>query len=269
MNVIFIGNPRTKSSSLLLSELEADNTIINPELSQVVFSNNKAFFCGENLANYDVMIMRSIKQREKLAILAMQMENNGKIVIDGAERVLKHGTTTKEYTSIDRSYGGIDTYILPRGILPRDYPVIVKPKAGKYCRGIYIANNEQEYLQGLTGDMIVQKYIPFEHEVRAMVLNISYPKVIYIASKKRPARRDVVMRARDVPGEIKHSVNKFIIENQYAINRKGLIGYDIGIHDGKHYIIEANYSPRFDRATRKLRINIANLIINEIRREVY
>jgi len=155
---------------------------------------------------------------------------------------------------------------------PIPYPVIVKPIDGKYCRGVKVCNDNNEYLHAFhenSGNVIVQKYIPFEHECRVLVVNAKEgvfpepdcnPEVVYIASKRNVARKGTKRKATFVPDRIRAAMVE-AIQSDYVKRRKGIIGYDIGYLDGKTYIIEANYSPRFDRATDKLNQDIADQVV--------
>ena len=88
---------------------------------------------------------------------------------------------------------------------------------------------------------------------------------MYMASKRNPARRKTKRKATFIPKRVEAAMRSaFETPNSYIMNRVGIIGYDIGYLDGKTYMVEANYSPRFDRATIKLGTNIADQVVKHI-----
>ena len=276
--LIYIGL-RTKTGKLLIKEFEnLGYIVIIPDLTTVSYfsTNGKVHIDSESgyISDVSVMMIRSTKNIdiEKLYLLASSLEKNGCLVIDGSERV-KRFVSSKSASSIERTgmSGGIPTFIpASKGdYMPLAYPVIVKPTNGKYCRGVTVCVTERSYLDSvkdMNDGIIVQKYIPFKYENRVLVLNVKgrAPKLIYIASKKNVARRGTKRKATFVPDSIRRSLEIFIMFH-YINKKDGLIGYDIGTDDsGNHFIIEANYSPRFDRATVKLNVNIAEIVVKAI-----
>lgn len=272
--LVYFGK-RTSTGSLLLKEFSRlGYEIVNPNLDDLLYytEGDKIAVVGDrDYTDTSLVLIRSMPDNtQKLLAFVMAMERNGAVVIDGSERVLR-SLSSKAISSLERSTNGIPT-CLPKdeSEVPYFYPVIVKPVIGKFCRGIYVCQNRNEYLEAYKankGKVIVQPYIDFEYENRVLVLNINEPEIIYVASKRNVARKRTKRKASYVP--IESSVKEFVLANKYVAQRKGLIGYDIGTDRyGKNWIIEANYSPRFDRATEKLNMNIAAIVAERIHSHV-
>lgn len=286
MKTLFLSG-MTKTGKLMFDALEeGGHTIIRRESCNNVsiLSNNGKFlirFDNIDVSDINVVIIRSMKAFDKklLRNLIMAMEANGTFVLDGSERVLR-AVGDKSSSSLERSTfpGGVPTFI-PSDYnerLPIEFPVIVKPVNGKYCRGVSVCYNREEYetaTQEVDDEILVQKYIPFKYENRVLALNLGGNiNFLYVASKRSVARRKTKRKMTFVPMRLRESLTSFLFRSEYVNSREGLIGYDVGsIKDGigyKHYIIEANYSPRFDRYTKKTGVNIASEIVKQINRHV-
>lgn len=261
MKKILLIGAKTTTGKLLSKAFLNHAMLIEPDVNLISFCNGMAYYNGNRIDDADVLMIRAMPDVDIMYGLACMIEKNGGIVIDGTERI-KRNSLSKLASSLERSsWGGINTII---GI-PDRFPVIVKPKDGKYCRGVEIINSKEEW-DNLSNpnNYVVQEYIPFEYENRVLVLNIDHVDIIYIASKKNVARKGTKRKATFVPDKIKKSLTEFVLSDPYVQKRKGLIGYDIGTLNMNHYIIEANYSPRFDRAVVKINDNIPEIIVTKI-----
>jgi glutathione synthase/RimK-type ligase-like ATP-grasp enzyme len=273
--IIYISG-NTKTGNLLRDAFKANGfEVIEPNLKKMSYLSlpNRTIIKsdGVDISDADYLLYRSLKEdRRELYRLSMALEANGGIVIDGIGR-LHRAISDKSVSSMERTMykGGIRSFVpFDDNEQPLDYPVIVKPVDGKYCRGVKVCNNRDEYLHAYhenAGDVIVQEYIKFEHECRVLVVNIGWPEVVYVASKRNVARKGTKRKATFVPAKVEAAMRKVFDEpSSYVLQRKGILGYDIGYLNGETYIIEANYSPRFDRATQKLGEDIADKVVKSL-----
>jgi glutathione synthase/RimK-type ligase-like ATP-grasp enzyme len=188
--IVFISG-NTKTGNLMRTALKDNGfEIIEPNLTKMTYySTNEGTVItsdGVDISDATHMLCRTTSpHRSEIYRLAMALECNGCLIIDGLDR-LRRSIGDKSTTSMERTQykGGIPTYI-PNSpdALPMDYPVIVKPIHGKYCRGVKVCNTYQEYTTAYDeneGEVIVQKYIPFDHECRVLVVNLpgKSPKVV-------------------------------------------------------------------------------------------
>jgi glutathione synthase/RimK-type ligase-like ATP-grasp enzyme len=281
--LLFVGNPDTSTSQIIINAFKDRRyTVLTPKFSSGNVSLSGDKMCvtanGQDVSDADIMMIRSMDYCNKNHLLnaSIALQYNGCYVIDAIER-LKSSISSKATTSIDRFIEGVG---LPTSLpsssevpLGMDFPLIVKPIGGKYCRGVFVVNNEREYNDAYrenNGSVIVQKYVPFEYENRVLVLSDGVtPSIIYIASKRNVARKGTKRKATFVPSIIKPRLTDYVLSTDYIKKRRGLIGYDIGSWRDRsgvwhHTIIEANYSPRFDRAATKLEIDVPNLVADKI-----
>lgn len=277
--IVFISG-NTKTGNLMRKALKDNGfEIIEPNLSKMSYysTNERTIILsdGVDISDATHMLCRTTTpHRTEIYRLAMALTNNGCLIVDGLDR-LRRSIGDKSTSSIERTIydGGIPTYIpYNSDVQPIEYPVIVKPIDGKYCRGVRVCKDYDEYIEAYDeneGHVIVQKYIPFEHECRVLVVNIHdwslegyrVPEIVYIASKRNVARKGTKRKATFVPDKVKEAM-KLAIQNEYCSKRAGIVGYDIGLDaDGNTYIIEANYSPRWDRSTVKLDMDVADKVV--------
>jgi glutathione synthase/RimK-type ligase-like ATP-grasp enzyme len=271
--IVFISG-NTKTGNLLRTALKSNGfEIIEPNLTKMTYySTNEGTVItsdGVDISDATHMLCRSVSSnKSEIYRLAMALECNGCLIVDGIDR-LRRSIGDKSTSSLERTQyqGGIPTYI-PNSpdSLPMNYPVIVKPINGKYCRGVKVCKTYDEYTDAYyknEGEVIVQQYIPFEHECRVLVVNLpgDWPKIVYVASKRNVARKGTKRKATFVPNYVREAMTKAIM-TEYCAKRQGIVGYDIGLDDkGETYIIEANYSPRFDRAEDRLDMDVADKVV--------
>lgn len=285
--IVFISG-NTKTGNLMRKAFKDNGfEIIEPNLSKMSYysldGRTTIISDGVDISDATHMLCRTTSPyRGEIYRLAMALECNGCLIVDGLDR-LRRSIGDKSTSSMERTQyeSGIPTYI-PHSpdALPIEYPVIVKPINGKYCRGVKVCNDYAEYTAAYDeneGNVIVQKYIPFEHECRVLMVNLNpHPApnltmshvyselrkgVVYVASKRNVARKGTKRKATFVPKHVKDAMLE-AMENDYVLKRQGIVGYDIGLDaDGNTHIIEANYSPRFDRAEDKLDMDVADAIV--------
>jgi glutathione synthase/RimK-type ligase-like ATP-grasp enzyme len=270
--IVFISG-NTKTGNLMRKALKDNGfEIVEPDLTKMSYlSTNEATIIttdGVDISDATHMLCRTTSpHRTEIYRLAMALECNGCLIVDGLDR-LHNSVGDKSTSSMKRTKfdGGIPTYVpYSPDSQPIEYPVIVKPIDGKYCRGVHVCKTYEEYIEAYSeneGHIIVQKYIPFEHECRVLVVNTGKVyEVVYVASKRNVARKGTKRKATFVPDRVRKAM-LMAVESDYCINRKGIVGYDIGLDaEGETYIIEANYSPRFDRAEDKLDMDVADKVV--------
>jgi len=271
--IVFISG-NTKTGNLMRDALKANGfEIITPDLNKMSYlSTNDGTVItsgGEDISDATHMLCRTTSpNRSEIYRLAMALECNGCLIIDGLDR-LRRSIGDKSTSSMERTQfdGGIPTYIPhDSDSQPIEYPVIVKPIDGKYCRGVKVCNTYKDYIEAYDeneGNVIVQKYIPFEHECRVLVVNLPDKPAqwVYVASKRNVARKGTKRKPTYVPTSVKSSMIA-TLDSQYVKKRQGIVGYDIGLDaDGNTFIIEANYSPRFDRAEDRLDMDVADAVV--------
>jgi len=277
--IVFISG-NTKTGNLMRVALfNNDFEIIEPDLTKMSYlSTNEGTIIlsgGIDISDATHMLCRTTyPNRSEIYRLATALKTNGCLIVDGLDR-LRRSIGDKSTSSMERTQfnGGIPTYIpYNPDSQPIEYPVIVKPIDGKYCRGVKVCNTYDEYLEAYDeneGHVIIQKYIPFEHECRVLVVNLhpygiedfSRPQVVYVASKRNVARKGTKRKATFVPDKVRKAMVR-ALDSEYCVRRQGIVGYDIGLDaDGNTFIIEANYSPRFDRAEDKLNMDVADIIV--------
>lgn len=270
--IVFISG-NTKTGNLMREALKKNGfEVITPNLTRMSYlSTNDGTIItsdGVDISDATHMLCRTTSpNRREIYRLAMALECNGCLIVDGLDR-LRRSIGDKSTSSMERTQydGGIPTYIpYNSDTQPIEYPVIVKPIDGKYCRGVRVCQTYEQYVDAYDeneGNVIVQKYVLFEHECRVLVVNLNGIALpVYVASKRNVARTGTKRKATFVPTRVRAAMLD-ALSSEYVAKRKGIVGYDIGLDaDGDTYIVEANYSPRFDRAEDKIDMDVADAVV--------
>jgi glutathione synthase/RimK-type ligase-like ATP-grasp enzyme len=246
------------------------------ESDKPIFSVGK-----QNLTNLTTMIVRRVRGREQSsAILVYSLGAWGCDIIDPMER-FQGSSPSKLLTTFERHQKGvgINSYIASciESAVPliqelaqtKKFPLIVKPIDGRQGEGIELLKNSSmaiEYTHSFfdrnkNNDLpiLLQEFVELQTEYRVLLVN---GKSLGVAQKKAQlghlaanSAQGGTFVATDVP-----DVVDFAIKN---VQKQGILGVDVAQDsEGRLYIIEANYSPRWGAFERATQVNVAQEIIN-------
>ena len=250
-------------------ELGIELIIVDPMKLNFIFGSPSLIFDNEgNEIKADAFFVRATNTHYKqYTYLAQALNSQGCIMLDSMDRFTGYAPT-KEMSSIRRAiqgHGAKTYYFNPEfqhsnNQIIRDlYPIFIKPVNGK--------NN---IALGLTSDLsnynieswILQENLSIVNEYRVLAYRHSiYEQDIFeITNKKTIGLKGKNPKAlKKVNREKIKKITDFLTINTKI---KGLFGYDVAeLKDGSFKLIEANYSPRWERTQRLKKHNIAMEIL--------
>lgn len=241
-----------------------------------------AFYNGESLDKFDVMIIRNVFTHVKQAVaLVSFLRSRGVKIFDNNIEKVRY--------SMNKLMDSINLTVNPGVPFPKTiytinetdfkdncntlgYPVIIKHTGSGTGIGVYkLESKEQvdEFINNLKENgkkiktYIIQEFIPYVQDLRILVIGGQVIGAMQRIPKEGEFRanfsRGGTVQMVDISDEIKTIAEKAAVATQ-ALNA----GVDVLVtEDNKKYVLEVNRTPGFEGFEKATQKDIATLIIEE------
>jgi len=275
MKITLIGNGSSVSSKRLAQEaqeLNVDFEVVSLE-SLVLSVQDDAFSLtnehGEDVAHSDCYIFRGVGHAaQEVMTIAKYLIQHGATVI---EEKCAFGAIMMDKLFLQATDNHVPTldYAMVQGkeallsaAASLEYPVVMKATVGSMGKNVSLAKSQRQLLKlfkKLGPRVILQHYVPADHDVRAIVIGGKY------VGAYRRTRDDGEFRMNR-PGNKKEPINLpaaaiQLCEIAATSQNIEVAGVDMLEYNNKWYVLEINMSPQFSKFEECTGINVAKQII--------
>ncbi|MEX0924523.1 MAG: ATP-grasp domain-containing protein [Candidatus Paceibacterota bacterium] len=275
MNITLIGNPTGHDVQRLAEEAEKLGVTFEAvSVSSLILSEQNNVFGlfdanGRNVTNSDCYIFRGIGDADnEVMVIAKYLQRHGATIIEentanGSISMDKLFLRAADHTIPMPNYLMIQNAQALESVTPTlVFPVVMKSTIGSMGRNVILVENAASLCQAydkLGPRVILQEYLPVDHDIRAIVINGQY-----IDSYRR-TRDDGEFRMNR-PGNHKDHLPLpdeaiSICERAAQYQNIEIAGIDLTHYNGTWYVLEVNTSPQFHMFETYTNKNIAKLLL--------
>jgi RimK family alpha-L-glutamate ligase len=252
-------------------------TLINKEFR--IYTNK-----GEDLLYYDAYIPRYFgitigknKKKDSKSLILKYLKNHNKILLDGieADRIAGSGKiySFSKYLGYNipliptiYSYKLDNLDLLDKQISEMQFkpPYILKDIKGAQGKNIFKTDTLNDIKSIIEKNksvhFMLQPYLELEHDLRILVLG---GRILGAMDKIHTENNFKGNISQGAVGEkfILTDKIKDIVYKSYFLNKADFVGIDIGISQGKEYLLEVNRAPQFRGFNKYMKINVGEEII--------
>jgi len=246
---------------------------------KIIYYNNLAFQKGKLTKNGRKI---NIGKKDKIILRYPYLEGEysffvNKLLEEYSKNILLDVRCFKKYPQYEDKLFQADLFYKNKikvpenfygNVIPKKFPVVIKKRISSRCKGNYIIKNKTNlkkfFKDNEPSEYIIQEYIKAEKDYRILILK---GKILGIVERRIRIRKDDSIGVKltensDLPKRIlQQSVNV------YKCFKADLLGVDlVKTKDNKYYFIEGNLMPQFRSFTRMTKINVAEKIINLVKK---
>ena len=284
MKILVVHAIERKTLELILNAWEkAWHYIKACNMNHIEIYNGKIFCNDEDIASFDIILFREIREyNEEAKMITTYLNDHKKIIIDERIRDGKWGSKINTYLTL--SQAGIPfpkTMFFPT-IKDKKYsfisetlwtPFITKTINGQQGKWVYLTHNESGFEQ-LKIDhnkekFLFQEFIPNDGDIRVLIV---WNRILGSIKRKAQAgefRNNVALWWSAETIDISQEVWTIALQASKILWLQ-IAWVDVIIHKdtGKPYILEVNRSPEFEWFMEATGINVAAEIIDFLEKSI-
>ncbi len=240
-------------------------SVFSPENFQAGIPSQKFF---------DLVLFRVLQgQALQARALALSFFSAGTKIVDeklvqmtGKNKFTNYYSFLKAGLNIPKTFFLNEKTILSLPFDDSDW-IVVKPLEGKRGEGIFRIKFSElhSFMHSLKeGNFLLQEFIPFEKELRIMVIG---NKAIGAFEKQSVHWiKNIAQEAKAVPFVLTKKVSDIAIKAAKA-SQIEIAGVDLGLSKGKWFVLETNRSPQFRAFEEATKINAAEKIVEYLEKK--
>ena len=237
----------------------------------------KIFCHGEDIANFDVILFREIRDHnEEAKMITTYLNEHKKIIIDERIRDGKWGSKINTYLTLSQAHIAFPKTMFFPTIKDKDYSFvahtlwntfITKTINGQQGKWVYLTTNETEFdhvkKEYANEKFLFQEFIPNDWDIRVFIV---WNKILWSIKRKWQEgefRNNVALWWSAEQVEIAEEIAEMAVAASKILWLQ-IAWVDIIINKitGKPYILEVNRSPEFEWFMEATGINVADKIIS-------
>lgn len=278
MRILIVHAIERKTLDLLMDYwLSKGHYMLACNMNTIEIYDWKIFCHGEDIASFDIVLFREIRNHnEEAKMITTYLNEHKKIIIDERIRDGKWWSKINTYLTLSQANISFPKTMFFPSIKDKDYSFIAntlwnifitKTINGQQWKWVYLTNNTEEF-EYLKKDhenekFLFQEFIPNDWDIRVFIV---WNTILWSIKRKWQEwefRNNVALWGSAEKIEISEEISKMALAAAKTLWLQ-IAWVDVIIHkiSGKPYILEVNRSPEFEWFMEATSINVPKEIIS-------